>query len=118
MLEDLKKELPVYLSKAADLDRNADPVEWWKDHSDDLPFWSAAAGKIFLVQPSSASAERVFSLLQKFLWFLTYGLFAIFYNVAVQQEITTSVCVFVYISHNSFFTKHNWILFKHNDKIF
>ena len=61
VLEDLKKELPVYLTMAADLDRNADPVEWWKDHSDDLPFWSAAAGKISLVQPS---AERVFSLLQ------------------------------------------------------
>ena len=65
LLENLKKELPVYLTKAADLDRNLDPVLWWKDHSDDLPFWSVAAGKIFLVQPSSAAAERAFSLLQK-----------------------------------------------------
>ena len=64
VLENLKKELPVYLTKAADLDRNVDSVQWWKDHSDDLPCWSAAAGKILLVQPSSAAAERVFSLLQ------------------------------------------------------
>ena len=62
VLENLN--LPVYLTKAADLDGNVDPVQWWKDHSDDLPCWSAAAGKILLVQPSSAAAERVFSLLQ------------------------------------------------------
>ena len=64
MLEDMKKVLPAYLTKAADLDRNVDPLEWWKDHSDDLPCWSAVAGKLLLVQPSSAAAERVFSLLQ------------------------------------------------------
>lgn len=57
VLENLKKELPIYLTKAADLDRNVDPVQWWKDHSDNLPCWSAAAGKILLVQPPSAAAE-------------------------------------------------------------
>lgn len=61
VLDNLKKELPVYLTKA---EENVDPVEWWKDHSDALLFWSVAAGKIFLVQPSSAAVERVFSLLQ------------------------------------------------------
>ena len=64
VLENLNKELPVYLTKAADLDRNVDPVEWWMDNSNDLLCWSAAAGKILLVQPSSAAAERMFSLLQ------------------------------------------------------
>ena len=28
-----------------------------------LPFWSAALRKVLLIQPSSAAAERVFSLL-------------------------------------------------------
>ena len=30
----------------------------------DLPCWSSAVQKVFLVQPSSAAAERVFSLLK------------------------------------------------------
>ena len=64
VLANLKHELPTYLAKAADLDRDADPMEWWKNHSGDLPCWSATAEKILLVQPSSAAAERVFSLLQ------------------------------------------------------
>jgi len=54
----------MYLTKATDLDKDADPLKWWKEHSKDLPCWSAAAEKILLVQPSSAAAERVFSLLQ------------------------------------------------------
>jgi hypothetical protein len=39
-------------------------VKWWSDHEITLPFWSTAVKKIMLVQPSSAPAERVFSLLQ------------------------------------------------------
>jgi squalene cyclase len=39
-------------------------VKWWCDHEMTLPSWSTAVKKILLVQPSSASAERVFSLLQ------------------------------------------------------
>ena len=34
------------------------------DHHEDLPHWLSAVQKIFLVQPSSAAAERVFSLLR------------------------------------------------------
>lgn len=36
VLENVKKELPAYLTKAADLDRNVDPLQWWKDHSNDV----------------------------------------------------------------------------------
>ena len=64
MLASLKQELPTYLAKAADLNRDTDPLQWWKNHSNDLTCWSAAAEKILLVQPSSAAAERVFSLLK------------------------------------------------------
>ena len=63
-LENLKQELSTYLAKAEDLDDDVDPLHWWKAHSKDLPLWSSAAKKTLLVQPSSAAAERVFSLLQ------------------------------------------------------
>ena len=60
----LKDELPTYLSKVADLDDGYDPLEWWKSNASALPCWFRAAKNILLVQPSSAAAERVFSLLK------------------------------------------------------
>ena len=63
MLQNLKAELPIYLTKAADISPDCDPLQWWRMNSTALPYWSAALRKILLVQPSSAAAERVFSLL-------------------------------------------------------
>ena len=40
-----------------------DKLEWWKNHAVQLPFWSTGCRAILLLQPSSADAERVFSLL-------------------------------------------------------
>ena len=37
---------------------------WWKNHEGEIPAWSKACKLMLLVQPSSAAAERVFSLLQ------------------------------------------------------
>ena len=59
----LKEELPQYLTLAADASHEIEPLNWWKHHETDLPKWSGAARKIVLVQPSSAAAERVFSIL-------------------------------------------------------
>ena len=56
--------LPAESERAADLDDTYDPLEWWKSNASALPCWSQAAQKIVLVQPSSAAAERVFSLLK------------------------------------------------------
>ena len=42
-----------------------DVLEWWKNNSVELPYWSQAAQWIFLVQPSSAAAERVFFILNR-----------------------------------------------------
>ena len=64
LLDNLKVELPCYLSSAVDLGQDIDPLDWWKRHSETLPHWSAAASTVLLVQPSSAAAERVFSLLK------------------------------------------------------
>ena len=63
VLDALKQELATYLAKAADTSPSVQPLLWWKNNSEDLPNWSAAVRKVALVQPSSAAAERVFSLL-------------------------------------------------------
>ena len=65
-LDDLKTKLPQYLANAADTAEDVGAMEWWKRHAIDLPQWSKAASLILLVQPSSAAAERVFSLLNTF----------------------------------------------------
>ena len=63
MMDGLKAELPLYLAAAEDVSPQADPVQWWKSHKADLPKWAEACGIVLLMQPSSAAAERVFSIL-------------------------------------------------------
>ena len=62
-MNNLKGELPSYVAKASDVSPEFDILEWWKRNSDGLPHWSLAATKVLVVQPSSAAAERVFSIL-------------------------------------------------------
>ena len=64
MLSELKEELPLYVSKASGVDESVCPLEWWRLNSGSLPKWSAELRKVLLIQPSSAAAERVFSLLK------------------------------------------------------
>jgi hypothetical protein len=59
----LKAELPAYMAKAEGIDQSTDSMKWWKENEDSLPNWASAARKVLVVQPSSAAAERVFSLL-------------------------------------------------------
>ena len=66
MIDGLKAELPAYLAAAEDVSTEIEPVAWWKSHSTELPKWADAFRYIVLVQPSSAAAERVFSILQGF----------------------------------------------------
>ena len=65
VIEKLKEELPAYLAKVSDMASatNISGIEWWKAMNDTLPQWASAARKVLLVQPSSAAAERAFSLL-------------------------------------------------------
>lgn len=60
----LKEEYPLYVAAAQDIDPSYDPLLFWKRHEQDLQNWSRAAQQVLLVQPSSASSERVFSLLR------------------------------------------------------
>ena len=64
-LANLAQELPLYIT-AADGVKVAcedDKVTWWAAHKDTLPHWCTLVKKLLLIQPSSASSERVFSLL-------------------------------------------------------
>ena len=63
-LNNLKQEFTTYVALAQDVSPDYDTLSWWKGHSHDLPYWSAAAQNVILVQPSSATSERVFSLLK------------------------------------------------------
>ena len=60
----LKQELPLYQAAAQDVDPLYDPLVFWKNHQAGLPTWAKAVRQVFLVQPSSAASERVFSLLR------------------------------------------------------
>ena len=62
-----KNELPSYLAKAADVSPSIELLSWWKQYyKEDLPSWCSCLKKVLLIQPSSAAAERVFSLLNNF----------------------------------------------------
>ena len=86
----IETELPAYLAAAEDVSEDVDVLQWWKNHADALPKWSSLSRSILLVQPSSAAAERVFSLLssslnlipdKSLLWKTTY---AVICNASVQ----------------------------------
>lgn len=64
VIDNLKSELPVYISLAQDVAPTVETLHWWKGHKQHLPNWSKALEDVLLVQPSSAAAERVFSMLK------------------------------------------------------
>jgi len=59
----LKGELATYLANAEGVDPSVDCLDWWRQNAVILPAWAAAAKKVLVVEPSSAAAERAFSLL-------------------------------------------------------
>ena len=64
LLGKLKGELPTYLAATEDISPDINIMNWWKRHEKEMPAWSQTCKLVVLVQPSSAAAERVFSLLQ------------------------------------------------------
>ena len=64
LLPALKTELPTYLALASGITIGVEPSGWWKENKSELPHWSQAFSEVVLIQPSSAAAERVFSLLK------------------------------------------------------
>ena len=64
LLPALKTELPTYLALASGITIGVEPSGWWKENKSEFPHWSPAFSEVVLIQPSSAAAERVFSLLK------------------------------------------------------
>ena len=62
ILSGLTEEHPAYIAKCNEIGSVSD-IDWWRMNSEHLPKWSACVRQILLIQPSSAAAERVFSLL-------------------------------------------------------
>ena len=62
-LEELKSEVPSHIAKSDGVSTEFDKLAWWKSHQHELPNWSKACKTALLIQPSSAAAEHVFSLL-------------------------------------------------------
>ena len=65
-IDGLKMEIPMCMAASEDVSTEIDLIAWWKRHAIELPIWANAFKKVLLVQPSSAAAERVFSILQRF----------------------------------------------------
>ena len=59
----LKEELPAYIVPAEEIAADTVTAVWWL-RQQNLPSWKKAAKMVLTVQPSSAAAERVFSLLE------------------------------------------------------
>ena len=60
LINDLKLDLPSYLAAADGTPREVNSLEWWEHNKGTLPNWSQGFSKDILIQPSSASVERVF----------------------------------------------------------
>jgi hypothetical protein len=65
VIANLAQELPNYLAAAdsVTMTDDDDKLAWWAGHSETLSNWSSLVKKLLLLQPSSASAERAFSLM-------------------------------------------------------
>ena len=63
-LSSLKTELPRYIAASEDVSSETSVLDWWEKNGCKLPHWADAFKLSLLAQPSSAAAERVFSLLQ------------------------------------------------------
>jgi hypothetical protein len=60
----LQKEFATYVSLAERVAHDLDLLEWWRSKRSLLPSWSRLAFIVALVSPSSATVERVFSMLR------------------------------------------------------
>ena len=83
LIHRLKEELPAYIAAVEDVSCDVDVAKWWNNHQNELPAWAEACKLVLLVQPSSAAAERVFSLLE--------SSFSSKQNTSLQDYISLSV---------------------------
>ena len=63
ILDELYEEFPKYVPLVDEISPEYTTLEFWRDNAVALPKWSESARTVMLLQPSSAAAEHVFSLL-------------------------------------------------------
>ena len=61
-------ELPRYfaITDGTKVETEEEKLQWWARNEANLPNWSSVVKKVLLIQPSSASAVRGFSILTNF----------------------------------------------------
>ena len=64
VIQPLQGELAAYQALTDDVAAEINVLEWWSQHSKEIPSWASACKQILLLQPLSAASERVFLLLQ------------------------------------------------------
>ncbi len=76
---------------------DVDVLKWWSNHEEELPQWSQVCKNVLLLQPSSAAAERVFSILE--------SSFNKKQTHSLQDYIIMCICnaTIIIITENSFF---------------
>ena len=63
IVSELTDEFPKYAILTNDISPDYTALAFWKDHGTTIPKWNDVAKNVVVLQPSSATAERVFSLL-------------------------------------------------------
>ena len=106
----LKSELSTYIAPVEDVTNSIAPLEWCESNEAKLPNWASTFRKLVLVQPSSAAAERVFSLLSNsFSKFQASSLedyvqllYLLCYSIIIRDE--SVLLLFVSISHSQIYS--------------
>ena len=106
-IDDLKCERTTYIAEAKDISSQTEKTDWWKRKADKLPKWANACKKVLLLQPSSAAAERVFSVLS--------NSFSNRQEHAVFERLHTNLC-YDSVQFKMFIIVLSLILHEHNGK--
>lgn len=64
ILAHLKEEYPQYAAAAEGISSECETITFWKQYANGIPKWKEIAARVLLLQPSSAAAECVFSILK------------------------------------------------------
>ena len=124
-MSELRDEFPKYAVLTAEVSSDYSSLNFWKDHETSMPKWSEAAKNAFLLQPSSAAAERVFSVLNNSFGKKQLGSLEDYIetseNTTIQQKsklvkyklVTTCIVLnFVFcVVHFFAVQKNNWSIF-------
>jgi hypothetical protein len=64
LMAKMKEELPLYATLCEDATATVKLQDWWQANAELLPGWAQAVRMVLTLTPSSAAAERVFSMMK------------------------------------------------------